>query len=287
MEDSPHIINVDETNFQDVVVEGSMQRPVLVDFWAEWCGPCKMLMPVLAKLVDEFQGKFILAKVDTEAQQALAAENGIRSLPTVRLYSQGQVIEEFMGVQPESTIREMIDKHLPRQSDDDIAKAFTLVEQGNLSAALEIAALAHASDPTNLRVTLAYAEWSIADGDLDKAVELLDQLPVADSLKTEVSHVRAHLHFAQISADAPSRTECQQQLQLQPQNSALRYQLAALHVVEQDYDEAVEELLSLMRSDRKFQDDAARKALLRVFELLGDDEPRVKQYRSKMAALLY
>jgi putative thioredoxin len=287
MEDSPYIINIDQSNFQDVVVEGSRQRPVLVDFWADWCGPCKTLMPVLAKLVDEFQGKFILAKVDTEAQQALAAENGIRSLPTVRLYYQGQVVEEFMGVQPESTIREMIDKHLPRQSDDDIAKAFSFIEQGNLSAALELAAVAHDSDPTNLRVTLAYAEWSIADGDLVKATELLDQLPVADSLKDEVSQVRAHLHFAQISADAPSRTECQQQLEQHPEDSALRYQLAALLVVEQDYDGAVEEFLSLMRTDRKFQDDAARKALLCVFELLGDAEPRVKQYRSKMAALLY
>ena len=123
MPESPYIVEVTAENYQEVVIQGSLQAPVLVDFWADWCQPCKILLPMLAKLVDEYQGKFILAKINTEQQQELAAQFGIRSIPTVKLFMQGQPVDEFSGALPEEQIRQFLDQHIPRESDKAVAQA--------------------------------------------------------------------------------------------------------------------------------------------------------------------
>ncbi len=123
MADSIYSVTVTAENFQSIILDGSFERPVLVDFWAEWCAPCRMLMPILAKLADEYRGRFLLAKVDTEDQQALAAQLGIRSLPTVMLFKSGRPVDQFMGALPESQVREFLDRHIPRASDGFLEQA--------------------------------------------------------------------------------------------------------------------------------------------------------------------
>jgi putative thioredoxin len=115
MADSPYIVTLTAANFEAVVIDGSFDRPVLVDFWADWCAPCRMLMPILAKLVDEYRGRFILAKLNTEEEQALAAQFGIRSLPTVQLFKDGRPVDQFMGALPEAQVREFLDRHVTSQ----------------------------------------------------------------------------------------------------------------------------------------------------------------------------
>ena len=138
MTQSQYIYEVDTENYGRIVVEGSRSVPVLVDFWAEWCQPCKLLMPILARLAEAYQGKFILAKINTEEQQAIAAEFGIRSIPTVKLFRHGEPVDEFMGALPESEIRAFLDRHIPRESDQLVAQADQLIQAGKTEQAVKL-----------------------------------------------------------------------------------------------------------------------------------------------------
>ena len=138
MNASAHIVEIDESNAQQLLIDESMTRPVVVDFWADWCGPCKQLMPILEKLADEYQGAFLLAKVNADEQQMLAQQLGVRSLPTVMVIKEGQPIDGFSGAQPESAVREMLDKHLPSPQADALMEAEKLLAEGDIPAALAL-----------------------------------------------------------------------------------------------------------------------------------------------------
>ncbi len=287
MAESPYIFNVTEDNFQEIVIEGSHQRPVLVDFWASWCNPCQMLMPVLAKLADAYQGKFILAKLDTEAQQNLAAQYAIRSIPACKLFRNGAVVDEFMGALPEPQVRAFLDKHIPRESDAWIDQAMVFMQGGDREAAVAQIAEARRKDPTNPRVHTAYAEIQMAAGNLDEAAAALDALPPDELAKPEAGALRGRIAFARIAQEAPPATELEKVLEDDPKNSEARYRLAAHRVSEGRYEEALELLLTLLRQDRGYGDDAARKGMLMIFDMLGADDPRVSRYRSRMFNALH
>jgi putative thioredoxin len=157
MNASAHIVEIDESNAQQLLIEESMTRPVVVDFWADWCGPCKQLMPILEKLAGEYQGAFLLAKVNADEQQMLAQQLGVRSLPTVMVIKDGQPIDGFSGAQPESAVREMLDKHLPSPQADALAEAEQLMAEGDIPAALALYRGAWEESGKKLDLTLAYA----------------------------------------------------------------------------------------------------------------------------------
>ena len=138
MSDLPNVVEVDQSSFQQLVVDKSAEMPVLVDFWADWCGPCKVLLPVLLKLVEEYQGKFQLAKVNTDLERELAQQQGIRSLPTLRLYKNGEVVDEILGAQPESAFRALLDEHIPRASDRLLEQALSAEAQGDIGQAVSL-----------------------------------------------------------------------------------------------------------------------------------------------------
>ena len=169
MSESPYIHNVSMQNFQQLVLETSMQKPVLVDFWADWCQPCQTIMPMLAKLADEYAGKFELAKVNADEQQELAAHFGIKSLPTMKLFFQGQIVDERMGAVPESEIRAMLDKHIVSESDQFMQAAMQAYQQGQTEQALELLNHALAKDPDNAQLKVTIAQMVYAQGDSDSA----------------------------------------------------------------------------------------------------------------------
>ncbi len=286
MSNSPYIIEITEGNYQKDVVEQSHRVPVLVDFWASWCQPCQMLMPVLAKLAEEYGGKFILAKVNTEEQQELAARFGIRSIPTVKLFKDGQPVDEFAGALPESEIRRFLDRHIPRESDALVEKARQLLLAGDADQALQILEATKATDPTNVNVDIALAQAHASSGQPERALEILQKLPMEAREKPEVQRLEGLLHFEALAAGAPDENTLSQRLEQNPDDHEDRRLLAARRVLQEDYAGALDLLLELMRKDRSYGDDAARKDMVRIFDLLGDD-PLVPRYRSRMMNLLY
>lgn len=280
---SPYIRNVGQADFQSAVLEASFQQPVLVDFWADWCQPCRILMPILGKLADEYQGKFLLAKVNTEEEQALAASQGIRSLPTVRLYIQGQPVDEFMGAIPEPQIREFLDKYIS----DEVALFLEQIEelqgQGNEAQAVELLgqAINQLPDP---RLKLALARALLNQGQSEKAAQILDELDATDA---DVAALKARIGMQSKLAGLPSEAELEARLGANPKDSEARYQLAMRFMGEQNYPRAMDELLNLMRLDAQYQEQIARKTLLDTFNLLADQPTLVAQYRKKMFTLLH
>ncbi|MEJ2693366.1 MAG: thioredoxin [Candidatus Thiodiazotropha sp.] len=287
MADSSYIYDVTAENFQQIVLQTSMSRPVLVDFWAEWCNPCKALMPTLAKLADEYQGKFILAKVNTEEQQQLATHFGIRSIPCVKLFFNGQMADEFMGALPEAEVRSFIDKYIPRESDGLLAEAEQRLAQGDSDGAGTLIQQAAQMDPGSPRVMLTNARYLATVGRLEEAEQQLNALPDEEKRKPEIGAMLARLQFDRSNADTPPPEVLEQRLRENPSDSEAMHQLASHMIVQNNLEGALELLLTLMQKDRDYGDDAARKDMLRIFEMLGGQGELVKRYRNRMFNLLH
>ncbi len=286
MNDSPYIRTITRDTFQKQVIEASNTVPVLVDFWADWCGPCHMQMPVLVKLVGEYAGKFLLAKVNTDTERRLAQEHGIRSLPTMRLYKNGQVVEEILGAQTESTLRALLDPHIERASDTLRLAALDAHRQGRTEEALALLRKAQEADPENYRVQLALAGLQLDAGRLSEAESLLEALPWEVREAAEARKLRTLLDFSRIARDAAPIAELEQQIRNQPGDSQTRHRLAARYVLTGRLQEAMDELLFIIQNDRTFGDDVARKGLLAVFDLLIGEDELVKTYRRKLSSAM-
>lgn len=287
MSESPYIHNVGMQNFQQLVLEKSMAKPLLVDFWADWCQPCQTIMPMLTKLAEEYGGKFELAKVNADAEQELAAHFGIKSLPTMKLFYQGQLVDERMGALPESEIRAMLDKHIVSETDQLMQAAMSAYQQGQTEAALEMLNQALAKDPDNAELKVTIAQMVNAQGDSESALALLDNLDEDGNKLDAAIKLRAEIKLAAQLADLPSLDEIEQRLAANPQDLEAMLQKSRRLSTQGDYENAMECLLQVMRSDRGFEDDAGRKGLLELFDLLGGEHPSVQKYRRKLFTLLH
>lgn len=287
MSESPYIHNVNAQNFQTVVLENSLKVPVLVDFWADWCQPCQTLMPMLAKLAEEYGGKFILAKVNSDEEQDLAAHFGIKSLPTMKLFVDGQIVGEKMGVLPEPEIRAFIDQYITSESDSLMNSANALFEQGNTAEGLALMNQALAKDPTNADLKINMATVVMSQGDKDSALALLDSLSNDDKKKDEAVKLLAAINLSTQLEGIPSMEEIESDLSKDPKNPEALLNKSTHLSAQGEHELAMECLLEIMKSDQQFQDGAARKAMFVLFDMLGGEHPAVQKYRRKLFTLLY
>ena len=287
MSESPYIHNVSVENFQSVVLENSMNQPVLVDFWADWCQPCQTLMPMLAKLADEYAGKFILAKVNSDEQQELAAHFGIKSLPTMKLFVNGQMVDERMGVLPEPEIRAFIDQYIVSESDQVLQSAMLAQQQGDTEGALALMNQALAEDPENGDLKIKIAQTVAANGDTESAIALLESLSAEDQDKEEAVKLRAEINLTQQLSGLPPIAEIDQLLADDPDNLDALHNKSHYLTAQGDVEAAMDCLLQIMRVDRSYEDDAGRKGLLAIFDMLGPEDPSVQKYRRKLFTLMH
>jgi len=287
MNDLQNITDVTNESFQAQVVERSMTTPVLVDYWADWCGPCQMQMPVLKKLVEEYAGKFVLAKVNTDEQRELAKAHGIRSLPTMRVYKNGEMAEEILAAQSESTLRILLDRHIDRESDGIRVKAMQMYEEGKHDEAIALLDEAHRDEPDNHQVTLDYAELLLKQRQLTNAEQLLAGLPRDVRDETEAGRLLAMLDFSLTTQDAPPLTDLESAVEGNPDDMESYYQLGAWYVLDGQFENAMGAFMHILQHNSKFRDDAGRKGLLAVFELLGNEGDLVNSYRRKLFTILH
>ena len=286
MSDSPHIVDINTENFQTEVMDASNETLVMLDFWATWCGPCQSLMPVVTKLAEEYAGGFKLAKIDIDQNQELAAQFAVRGVPTVKFIKAGQVVDEFSGALPESEVRTFIDKHVARESDLRLDEAIAQYEAGQTEQAISAIQAISQDDPNNPHLPLVYAELMIREEKYDAAKEVLNSLAYEIRQSEQVAAMLAKIEFATTASDLPSEDELLKRISADPKDSEARYQLSTLYTMQGMYEKALEQLLALIKTDRQYQDDAPRKAMLKIFDMLGDTE-LVHSYRRKMMASMY
>ena len=287
MSQSPYIFEANMENFQQKVMEASSTTPVLVDVWAEWCAPCKQLMPLLEKLAEDYQGAFLLAKVNADEQQQLTASLGVRSLPTIILVKDGQAVDGFNGALPESEIRKVLDKHVDAPEEDPYDKAHRLWDAGDVDGALAILTEMNQKDPENLKVLIDLAQLKAEQGDLETAEQVLASLPPEEKLQHQAKQLAARVKFLKQSAELPPVKDLEMALEQDPKDPNALHQLALHHVLRENNAEAMGLLFRLMQVDSKYKDEVAKTTLIELFDKLGNNNPDVRTYRRKLYTLMH
>ncbi len=285
MSDNPHIFNATQENFEADVLEASFQTPVLVDFWAPWCGPCKALMPMLDKVVREANGSVKLAKVNTDEEMAIAGSFGIRSLPTVVLIKDGRPVDGFMGAQPESVVRALLAKHVVAKAPEPEPE---LPDEADvdLEAVIDALRAQVKAEPKKPELQAELADALLRAGALGEAMSLLDKLPGDAQSSDAAKRALARLSFVQAIDGAPGESELQAAIARDGANLLARYHLGVRFLLGGDAAAGMDQFLVILRTDRKFNDDLGRRALVDAFKVLDDSE-LVGEYRRKMTSLLF
>jgi len=285
-----HVFEAGEANFETDVLQASLQTPVLVDFWATWCGPCKTLGPILEKLAGEYAGAFRLAKVDCDKEQQLAGMFGVRSIPTVVFIQGGQIVDAFSGALPESQVREFLKRHRVEPASRIEAPAQD-VEDGAVPAETPQAAIARigqalATDPDNAGLKLDLALARARSGDTTNAQATLDTLPIDLAEDDRAKALTALLAMQQSLAQIPPATELRARVERDPRDFTALDGLGVRQLLDGDAAEAMQQWLAILAADRGWNEGLARKRLLDAFRIVHD-ESLVSTTRRKMSSLLF
>ena len=286
MSEQQTVVVVDQTNAQQILIDESFNRPVLVDFWAEWCEPCKQLMPLLERLADEYAGAFLLAKINADEQQGIAGQLGVRSLPTVMLFKDGQPVDGFTGAQPETAIRELLQKHLPSPWDAKIAEATDLLDQGQTADAVALLRAAWEESNRLFEVTLAYAGALLEANRLDDAEAVLNEVRLVDRDAVH-EQLMAQIELKREAGKSPEVEALEADLEVNPDSHEVRVKLAVQLTTGGQYRQALEHLLHVLRIDRDWNNGEAKRLYLDTIASIGKGDPLAAEYQRKLFSILY
>jgi len=273
--------------FKDDVIDASMQTPVVLDFWAPWCGPCKTLGPMLEKLEQQYGGRFRLVKVDTDAQPELAQHFRIRSIPTVFGIVNGQPVDQFQGALPESQVREFIDRLLPNPGDIEVEQAMQAIERGDHPAAVEHLQKAIASDPANDHARLVYAQLLLQDNDAGAAQAQLAFLSPESLQDPQVQELLEQARRQLAEGAVPPPPGLLERVADKPDDLQARLDLARHYIDQKAWSPALEQLLEIVRRDRAFGEDVGRKTMIEVFGLASAQPELVSEWRRRLSSVLF
>lgn len=274
---SKYVVDVSEANFEYEVIAYSKNEPVVVDFWAEWCGPCKTLGPILERLAEEANGSFRLAKVNVDENPTLATRYNVRGIPAVKAFMNGQVVAEFVGAQPEPNVREFLNQIAPSPSDLALAKGQSLLEMGEWDSAEEAFGQVLQEQPEKAPAVLGMAKALLAEGKGHQSYQLLKEFPASrEYAAAEKLQTLAHA-MARLESEVGDSDEILE----------AAYQRALSLVGMGNIPAALDGLMDILRQDKNYRDDEARMVILGLFEILGDNSDLTRQYRSEMASILF
>jgi putative thioredoxin len=292
--DGSLVKEVSEATFMQDVVEASKERPVIVDFWAPWCGPCKTLGPQLEEAVKAANGAVTMAKVNVDENQAIAGQMQVQSIPTVFAFSNGQPVDGFQGAVSASEIKAFVDRVVAANGgevesglDSAVASAEQMLDDGEFEAAIETFSAILEEDANNIKSYIGIIKCHIAVGDLDQAEAILNGIPLEISQSPEIEAVHAQLELAKQARDAGPINELALLVEKNPDDNDARFKLAqALHGAGQ-VEDAVDQLLELFKRDREWNDGAAKAQLFTIFEALEPNNEIVLNGRRKLSSLIF
>ncbi len=278
---SSYIIDVTSENFGDAVLSNSHKGPVMVNYWAENAGPCLRLWPVLEKLANDYKGQFLLANVDTNKEKQLAHDCGVNSVPTVKLFINGEVIDQIHGYDSPDSFKKMLDKYLARESDKDLAAAVAQYQNGEKEAAFDQLNKLVFIDPENTRIQLVFAKLLMKEEAYEQAYDLLEKTPLKNE-NEEAVVLMTNALFLSTAQKATSLEELQKQLEEKPGDQEILFKICSQKMMQSNFSEAMDVLLKIIKLDYAWRDGIASLCMRGLFIMLGKDNPLVIEYRQKL-----
>jgi putative thioredoxin len=286
MAQSAWIVNVEDSSFEREVIERSREVPVVVDFWAPWCGPCRALAPVLEKLVGERQGEVILAKVNVDEAQETAARFNISSIPAVIAFKSGEPFLDFIGLLPEPHVREFLDRLVPTPA-ERLARQALALETSKPDDAEKLYRQALDSDRNLESATIGLARVLIERGKDAEAKELLENVAVAEPLAAEAERLAGIVFLRELAKPFGTESEARRRFEAKPEDAQAAYELGCVLAAAGRYSEALELLLAAAQRDANLGRSAVREAMVKIFQIIGVRSALADEYRDKLTALLY
>ncbi|MEG3640386.1 tetratricopeptide repeat protein [Magnetococcus sp. PR-3] len=284
MADSQWVMNVDLNNFNQLVIEQSHRVPVLVDFWAPWCGPCRSLGPILEKLATQMDGRFMLAKINSDENPQLGQQFGVKGIPACKLIIDGAIADEFTGAMPESGIRQFLDKAIPSMADKLAAQANLFEQRGDLHAAKELFLKGVESQADHTDSLIGLARLALDQGNAEEAQALMNRLTPAGLNSAGAKALQSKMVFQDTNHDLEA---LRRSVDENPEDLEHRIALGQALIGQEQYEEGLDQLLFAIKQDRHYREDHARKLVLNVFEMLGQTHPITSAYRSKLSQVLF